>query len=88
MCSAKKKEDLHFEKGLERLEEILEKMNSGTVGLDDSLKLYEEADSLIKACGAKLNDAERKIEMLIKGRDGAVIVDNDGTPTTEPFSGS
>ena len=86
MCSAKKKEDLHFEKALERLEEILEKMNGGTVGLDDALKLYEEADGLIKACSCKLNDAERKIEMLIKGRDGAVVVDGEGKPITEPYS--
>lgn len=79
------KKEINFEKSLERLEEILEKMNAGTVGLDDSLKLYEEADGLIKACGTKLNDAERKIEKLIKNREGGIVTDTEGQPATEPF---
>ncbi|HKY99828.1 MAG TPA: exodeoxyribonuclease VII small subunit, partial [Rhabdochlamydiaceae bacterium] len=61
---------LSFELAYQRLEEILEKMNSGKVSLDESLKLYEEADRLISSCNKRLSDAEKKIEVLIKNRDG------------------
>ena len=45
---------MKFEEAYRRLEEILEKMNSGKASLDDSLKLYEEADKLIVTCQKKL----------------------------------
>lgn len=86
MATTGKKEPINFEKSLERLEEILEKMNTGAVGLDESLKLYEEADTLIKGCSTKLNEAERKIEILIKNRDGNLTIDADGKPGAEPFN--
>ncbi len=74
-----------FEKNFQRLEEILEIMNSTEVGLDQSLKLYEEANSLIISCGKRLNEAEQTIEMLIKNRDGELAIQANGTPETEKF---
>ena len=59
-----------FEKGFGRLEEILQKMNSGKVPLEESLQLYEEADKLLSSLGDELGNAEKKIEMLMKKRDG------------------
>ncbi len=59
---------MEFEKAFTRLEEILERMNSGSIPLDESLKLYEEADKLISGCATKLSLAEEKIETLIKKR--------------------
>lgn len=76
--------EIQFEKALARLEEILEKMNKGGVSLEEALKLYEEADKLIGVCNKRLNEAERKIEVLIKNRTGDVTV-VDGQPETEPF---
>ncbi|MEX0961963.1 MAG: exodeoxyribonuclease VII small subunit [Simkaniaceae bacterium] len=61
-------ENFSFEKAYERLEIILEILNKGEVPLEDSLKLFEEADQLIKIAGSKLKSAEKKIEMLIKNR--------------------
>ena len=55
---------LTFESAYARLEEILEKMNSGKVALEESLKLYEEADKLIVWCSKRLTEAEKKIEIL------------------------
>lgn len=78
-------QEFNFERSFSRLEEILEKMNSGNVSLDESLKLYEEADRLIAGCSQKLNLAEAKIEMLIKKRDGELQVDADGAPRMETF---
>ncbi len=76
---------LSFESAYARLEEILEKMNSGKVSLEDSLKLYEEADSLIGRCNKQLTAAEKKIEMLIKNRDGEIQIDASGKPQTQAF---
>jgi exodeoxyribonuclease VII small subunit len=81
-----KKDETSFEAAFTRLEEILEKLNSGNVSLDESLKLYEEADKLITHCGRRLNDAERKIEALVKQRDGELSIGEDGQPISEPFS--
>jgi exodeoxyribonuclease VII small subunit len=77
---------MNFEEAYKRLEEILEKMNSGKVSLDDSLKLYEEADKLIVSCNKRLNEAEKKIEMLLKQRSGELVLDAEGNPQTQEFS--
>ena len=77
---------LSFEAAYARLEEILEKMNSGKVSLEDSLKLYEEADKLINSCGKRLTEAEKKIEVLVKNRDMELQVDEQGRPLTQPFA--
>ena len=77
--------DTTFEKAFARLEEILERMNSGTVTLDESLTLYEEADKLIVLCNKRLNAAERKIETLIKNRSGELVQGNDQKPLTQDF---
>ncbi|MBS0620439.1 MAG: exodeoxyribonuclease VII small subunit [Verrucomicrobia bacterium] len=74
-----------FETAYARLEEILEKMNSGKVPLEESLKLYEEADGLISWCSKRLTDAEKKIEILIKNREGQLALDTQGRPRTEAF---
>lgn len=79
-------QEFNFEAGFARLEEILEKMNSSSVSLDEALKLFEEADKLITACSKKLNDAERSIEVLIKNRTtGELALGNDKKPLTENF---
>ncbi len=60
---------LSYEKAFERLEKILEMMNSGKVPLEESLKLFEEAEHLIRSCTTSLNTAEKTIEKLIKARN-------------------
>ncbi len=79
-----KEDNISFEKAFERLEEILDCMNEGKISLDSSLKLFEEADGLIKKCQSNLSGAEQKIETLIKKRD-QLVVEND-QPQTEDFS--
>jgi exodeoxyribonuclease VII small subunit len=78
--------EFSFEHAYARLEQILEKMNSGKVSLDESLKLYEEADLLITACSKRLNEAEQKIETLIKNRQGELELNERGEPLTQSFS--
>ena len=77
---------MKFEEAYSRLVEILENMNTGKASLDDSLKLYEEADPLIVTCQKKLSEAEKKIEMMIKSRNGEVVLDEAGNPTVQAFT--
>jgi exodeoxyribonuclease VII small subunit len=79
-------ETLSFEKAFERLEQILEAMNSGKTPLEESLKLFEEAEKLLRTCGNRLNSAEQKIEQLIKSRAGEVVLNEAQKPKTEPFA--
>lgn len=78
----------NFETAYARLEQILEKMNSSTISLDESIKLYEEADKLIAHCQSRLNEAEQKIEVLIKNRDGSLALNEKGEPAKQEFKSS
>ncbi|MFA6118983.1 MAG: exodeoxyribonuclease VII small subunit [Parachlamydiales bacterium] len=80
-------EEMLFEKAFGRLEEILQKMNEGTVSLDASLKLFEEANILISKCNEKLISAEQKIEVLIKNRNSSLEMEK-GVPKTASFEPS
>jgi exodeoxyribonuclease VII small subunit len=59
-------EKIEFEKSLERLEEIVAKVEGETLPLEESLKLYEEGKKLIAALEKTLKEAERKVEELQK----------------------
>jgi len=61
-----------FEDALKRLEKIVAEMESGEISLDESLKRYEEGIKLSRFCVKKLEEAEKKIEILQKGLDGKV----------------
>ena len=74
-----------FEQSYARLEEILEKINQGEVSLENSLSLYEEADTLIQSCNKKIDSAERKITTLMKNREKELITDEDGNPLQKNF---
>ncbi len=56
-----------FEDALAELEEIASKLESGELGLDDSIKQFEKGIQLSAFCHKKLEEAERKIEILQKG---------------------
>lgn len=79
---------LSFETAYSKLEEILEKIQSGKVSLEESLHLYEEADRLICWCSQRLTEAESKIEILIKNREGKLQLNHEGQPQKEPFGSS
>lgn len=74
--------EITFEKAFERLEAIVEAMNSGKLSLEDSLKAYEEACSLLKKCEEILGTAEKKIEVLMKNRNNTLQLSPQGTPMT------
>jgi len=73
-----------FEDALKELEEIANKLESGDLGLDDSIGEFEKGIKLTRFCHEKLEEAERKIEILQKGPDKEVkpkkvaVKDNTG----------
>ena len=58
-------ENFDFNKGLTELEQIVKKMDSTDLSLDESLKLFEKGVSLTKLCQKSLQDTEKKISLLI-----------------------
>jgi exodeoxyribonuclease VII small subunit len=62
-------ETLSFEAALQRLEEIVQRLENGEIMLDESLGLFEEGIKLTRYCGGKLDAAEGKLEILL-GFDG------------------
>lgn len=65
-----------FEQSLERLEKIVAEMEQGSLGLEDLLARFEEGQQLLQFCSEKLNEVEKKIEILVKKGGGIA---------TEPF---
>ncbi len=62
----------NFEQSLKQLESIVAQMERGDTTLEDSIKLFEEGTKLAEQCKQQLADAEGKVEILIKQRNGAM----------------
>lgn len=61
-----------FEEALKKLEKIVSRLEEGEISLEESLKLFEEGIRLSRFCNQKLDEAEKKVEILMKGKDGAL----------------
>jgi len=59
-----------FEEALARMEVIVAELERGDLPLDDSMRIFEEGMKLSKVCLKMLDDAERKVEILVKDKDG------------------
>ena len=59
-----------FEISLKKLEEVVKRLESGELSLEDSMKAFEEGVKHAAICTKKLNEAERKVEVLLKRKDG------------------
>jgi exodeoxyribonuclease VII small subunit len=75
-----------FEEAYQKLEEILEKMSKNDVSLDSALAYYDEADKLLSLCSKKLEEAEKKIEILTKTRDGQIQLNEDNQVVKKDFN--
>lgn len=71
---------MSFEDALRALEDVVRRLESGDVPLDDSITLYERGEALRKHCQARLDAAQARIERIVQGPDGQV----EGT---HPFDG-
>ena len=63
--------EMSFEEALRALEATVRKLESGEVPLDDSIALYERGEELRKACQARLDAAQARIEKIVQGENGA-----------------
>jgi exodeoxyribonuclease VII small subunit len=59
-----------FEEAMERLEEIVQTLEQGELPLEDSLKAFEEGMKLAKFCSKKLEEAEKKVTLLVQESNG------------------
>ncbi len=62
-----------FEESLGRLEEIVKKMETGDMSLEESLKAFEEGIKLARQCAKKLDEAERRVDILLKQEEELVV---------------
>ena len=65
--------DMTFEAAMARLEEIVRALESGNTPLDVSLGLFEEGVALVKLCNLRLDTAEQKVKLLVRGPEGTMI---------------
>ena len=82
--------ELNFEGAMDRLEKIVEQMESGKLPLEDLIVRYEEGMNLVRICQERLANAEQKIEIIARNSAGKPIVkDFEPTPeTTEAATGA
>jgi exodeoxyribonuclease VII small subunit len=66
-----------FEKAFRKLETIVQRLEAEELPLDESLKLFEEGIGLSRFCHQRLEEVEKKIELI--------LADAKGQPVTEPF---
>jgi exodeoxyribonuclease VII small subunit len=65
---------LNFEGAMDRLEKIVEQMESGKLPLEDLIVRYEEGMKLVKICQERLANAEQKIEIITRNSAGKAVV--------------
>ena len=59
-----------FEECLAALEQVVNQIEAGEMNLEESLSTFEKGVQLVKTCNEKLNEVEKRIELLTKDRDG------------------
>ncbi len=82
----KKTDEPTFEQALLQLEQVVQKLEKGELPLEESLRLYEDGIHLSRLCHGKLEEAEGKIEMLMKDARGEPLLDAQGKPRTKPLA--
>ncbi|HSB11626.1 MAG TPA: exodeoxyribonuclease VII small subunit [Blastocatellia bacterium] len=72
-----------FEASLDELEQIVRQLEAGDLPLDRSLELFEQGVRLSRECQKRLDEAERKVEILLRGNDGAYKATQFAEPEEE-----
>jgi exodeoxyribonuclease VII small subunit len=74
------KKEKTFEEALRELEEIVNRLEGGDLPLEEALQLFEEGVRLSRMCHTKLDEAQRRVEIVLK--------DENGKMTAQPFEGA
>jgi len=76
--------EIKFEEALKKLEKIVEDLENGDLSLDDALKKYQEGIELSRLCNQRLENAKKKIDILVKNKKGEFeLKPLDGTKQEE-----
>ncbi len=70
--------EMKFEDALKKLENIVSGLERGDIPLDESLAKYEEGVKLVRFCQKKLQEAKKKIEILVKTKEGKIKLEPFG----------
>ncbi len=62
--------ETNFETSLKKLEDIVQGLESGDLGLEEALKRFEEGVKIVKALNQKLEESRRKVEILVQNGEG------------------
>ncbi|HDZ9328095.1 TPA: exodeoxyribonuclease VII small subunit [Vibrio cholerae] len=73
--ASKKPENMSFESTIEELEQLVEQLESGDLALDEALRKFERGISLARAGQLKLDDAEKRVRILLSNSDDAPLSD-------------
>jgi exodeoxyribonuclease VII small subunit len=75
---------ISFEKAMARLEEIVQRLESGEASLDETIRLFEEGKQLGRECQRQLTEVEKKIQMIVEKENGQIeTVDFSAENTNE-----
>ena len=81
MSSTEKK--MKFEEALKKLEKIVEELETGEITLDKTIQKFEEGMKLVKFCSGKLNEVQKKVEIIVKDKKGRLKKKPFGDVTPE-----
>ena len=79
-------EEVKFEDALASLESVVEKLERGELSLEESLAAFEEGIRLSRICSKRLEEAEKKVEILVKGEGGQLRTEGFGPESPEETS--
>lgn len=75
---------VRFEDAVDQIERVIDQIESGEAGLEESLKAYEQASKLIVRCRSILGTAEKRIAQLTADSEGRLRVADDGAASDAP----
>lgn len=67
--------NIPYEQAALELESVVKLLESGELTLEDSIKMFEKGVSLVRLCNKRLDDIEKRITLLVEGKDGVVEKD-------------
>jgi exodeoxyribonuclease VII small subunit len=81
MPGARKKEELSFEKAMERLEALVEALEGEGVPIEEALKHFEEGMELVAVCEKKLHEVRKRVEKILEKKGDAPAGEDDPYPS-------
>ena len=79
--------ELKFEEAIADLAQVVEQLESGDLSLEDSLAAFEKGVGLVRYCNQKLSEVEKKVELLVKDRQGQLQLKAFGNGPADSESG-